>query len=115
MAVAYGPPRISDVAGIDTPGHEFMRAVFRLEEGEIGTAVNRPRTVVYVVQVTDSKLLPEVIWDLFKSESYMNYFRASDHDQYLAEKAWLEGIKSEVGFEWDPKWKSESARRQTES
>jgi hypothetical protein len=34
----------------------------------------------------------------------LNYFRAADHDRYLAEKAWLDGIKSKVGFRWDPEY-----------
>lgn len=114
MWMAYGPPRISEVEGIDAPGHDFMRAVSLLKKGEIGTAMNHPRTLIYVVQLTDTKRLPEVLWDLFKSERYGSYYRASDHDQYLAEKAWLEGIKSEAGFAWDPKWKSESTRREAE-
>ena len=91
-----------------------MRDVFRLKKGEIGTAVNQPQAVAYVVQVTDSNPLPETLWQIFKNENYGTYYRASDHDQYLAEKAWLEGIKSEVDFEWEPEWRVESARREVQ-
>ena len=112
MAAIYGPPRISEVKGVDAPGHDFMRAVFALEKGEIGTAINAPQTVAYVVQVIESNPLPESLWASFKYESYGNYYRAADHDQYSTEKAWLDAIKLEAGFEWDPEWKRESTRRE---
>lgn len=101
---AQGPPRISEVKGVDVPGNEFMRAVFNLAKGEVGTAINHPHSVVYVVRVTDSNPLPDVLWRMFLSENYFSYFRAASHDHYLAHKAWLDGIKSAAGFEWDPEW-----------
>ena len=109
--MAYGPPSISGVRGVDTPGNDFMRAVFDLDKGEVGTAMNHPQTVAYVVRVTDSNPLPDVLWSQFLSESYFSYFRAAWPDQSRAETAWLDGIKSEVGFAWDPDWQRESPRR----
>jgi hypothetical protein len=32
----------------------------------------------------------------------------------MTEKAWLDAIKSEVGFQWDPEWKAESSRREAQ-
>jgi len=106
---AQGPPRISEVKGVDMPGNDFMRAVFRLKKGEVGTAINHPHSAVYVVRVTDSNPLPDVLWRMFLSENYFSYFRAASHDHYLAHKAWLDGIKSAAGFEWDPEWVRQSS------
>lgn len=109
--MAQGPPSLGDVQGVETPGNDFMRAVFDLKKGEIGTAVNQPQTVVYVFQVTDSNPLPGVLWDTFVNETYWNYFRAADHDRSVAEQAWLEGIRSETGFRWDPGYRRQAAQR----
>jgi hypothetical protein len=46
-----GAPMLNSVEGVQFSGHEFMRAVFALKPGHIGTAANAPQTVVYVVRV----------------------------------------------------------------
>jgi len=106
------PPWISEVKGVDTPGNDFMQDVFSLKKGQVGTAVNDPKTVVYVVRVADSNPLPETLWATFRRESYFKYYRAGDYDRYLMEQAWLDGIKSAVGFAWDPEWNRQSPRSQ---
>jgi hypothetical protein len=47
-------PRVSEVDGVEEPGNEFMRDVFRLRDREVGVAFNAPKTVAYVVQVFDA-------------------------------------------------------------
>lgn len=101
---AQGPPSLSEIKGVDMPGNDLMRVVFGLKQGEIGTAVNQPQTAAYVVRVTDSNPLPDVLWRMFLSENYVGYFRVASHDLYEAEEAWIDGIKSEAGFAWDPEW-----------
>jgi len=112
--MAQGPPSLGEVEGVEAPGNEFMRAVFDLKKGQIGTAMNQPQTVVYVFQVIDSNPLPGVLWSTFVSETYWNYFRAADHDRSLAEEAWLDGIRSEVGFRWDPEYRRRAAQRRAD-
>ncbi|MFH1920658.1 MAG: hypothetical protein ABIP48_12315 [Planctomycetota bacterium] len=110
--MAYAPPSVSAVEGVDTPGDDFMRAVFTLKKKEVGAAMNQPQTVAYVVRLTDSNPLDKVLWTEFTAPgSYYSYFRAAWHDQSSAEKAWLDGIKKEVGFAWDPAWQRETAQR----
>ncbi len=111
--MAQVPPAISgEVKGVDMPGNEFMRAVFGLKKGEIGTATNDPKTVAYVVRVVDSNPLPDVLWRMFLAENYFSYFRAAWPEHASAENAWLDAIKKEVGFQWDPDWQRESWRGQ---
>lgn len=45
-----GVPRISPVVGVESPGDDFMKAVFALKEGEVGVAVNEPQSIVYAVR-----------------------------------------------------------------
>ena len=46
-----GPPGLSFVENVEGVGEEFMKAVFALDVGEAGAAVNRPETIVYVVRI----------------------------------------------------------------
>ncbi|NQT13911.1 MAG: hypothetical protein HQ582_14250 [Planctomycetes bacterium] len=107
---AQGPPSLSKIQGVDMAGDELMREVFGLKEGEIGTAVNQPQTSAYVVRLTDSNPLPDVLWRMFLSESYFGYFRVASQDLSTAEEAWIDGIKSDVGFAWDPEWERQPGR-----
>ena len=104
---AQGPPSLSEIQGVDMAGDELMRVVFGLKEGEIGTAVNQPQTSAYVVRLTDSNPLPDVLWRMFLSESYFGYFRVASQDLSTAEEAWIDGIKLDVGFAWDPEWEQQ--------
>ena len=106
---ARRPPSLGEVEGVDMAGNDFMEAVFRLKKGKVGTAVNQPKTIFYVAQVSDSNPLPEVLWRMFLSESYFGYLGAAADDQSSARAGWLEGVKSEVGFEWAPGWPREAS------
>jgi hypothetical protein len=48
---SMGEPGLSFVDGVESPGEEFMRSVFALHTGEVGTALNQPQTIVYVVRI----------------------------------------------------------------
>jgi hypothetical protein len=43
--------RLSQVDRLEDPGPDFMAAVFELEQSEIGTAMNHPQTLCYVIQL----------------------------------------------------------------
>jgi len=109
------PPRISEIkartenpgAGeepqrdaVVMPGNDFMREVFSLEVGEIGVAMNQPETVAYVVRVTEVNPLPEVLWRIFRTAAYDEYFRVATDDMAKVREAWLSGMESAVGFQW---------------
>jgi hypothetical protein len=51
MPMSTGAPMLNSVEGVEFPSHDFMRAVFALQPGEIGTAANAPQTVVYIVRI----------------------------------------------------------------
>ena len=123
---AQTPPRISPIkiktleneAGeqqereaVVMPGDEFMRMVFSLKQGQIGLAMNQPKTAVYVVRVKEINPLPEVLLRRFLAEDYIGYFRVAYYDQIESERAWLDEIKSEVGFKWERPAQQVLARR----
>ena len=120
---AQGPPRLSDIQVTDAAGNEsnidnlndeFMRAVFDLQVGQVGIAVNTPKTVVYVVRVAESNPSRDLLWMQFVSEDYRFYYLAGSRDHGLAYEAWMDSIRAEAGFQWDPDWERESASRRRE-
>jgi hypothetical protein len=47
------PYRLSQPDGIDAPGPEFMTEVFKLNDGEVGAALNNDHTIAYVIRVVE--------------------------------------------------------------
>ena len=92
--------QISPVAGVELPGQDFMRAVFRLKPGEVGAAMNAPgnhrlRRSLERVRAALRELLNE-----FASDSTDRYASTMNDDQRLVFRDWLKEIKNSAGFEW---------------
>ena len=68
MEAPNGPPKLSEVEGIDGPGHEFMDKVFSLKPGEVGVALNHPRTYVYVIKIRGQETSPRVLQETFVAD-----------------------------------------------
>ena len=57
--------RLSEVAGVDGAGSNFMQAVFHLKTGEVGVAMNHAQTVAYVVRVDSHRITQRQLQDNF--------------------------------------------------
>jgi len=111
------PPRISEVKGVDRPGHEFMRTVFSLSPGQIAVAMNHPQTAAYVIRLLESNPSPEVLWEQMLKQPFIFYVGAARQDQAEMYQQWLEEIKADFSFRWDPEWQRrmwERPRRYTD-
>lgn len=92
--------RLSTASGIEVPGEEFMATVFSLEPGQVGTAMNHPQTVAYVVRLVEFLPPADVLWnDFIKSGVEFSRLVARREIQE-SQLAWLEEIKAQAGFEW---------------
>lgn len=105
VATEKGEKGDQQVELVSMPGNDFMRTVFGLEKGQIGVAMNQPKTMVYVVRMVD--LTPAVL-QAFETEDYRRYARVAEQDMGAIGQAWMSSLKAEVGFEW----KREPARDQ---
>jgi len=108
---AQTPPQISKITAagkkdekagkeieiVDMPGNDFMRQVFNLEKGQVGVALNQPKTVAYVVRVID---VTPAVWQAFLTEDFSRYVRVAEQDQRAIAQAWRDGLKKAVNFEW---------------
>jgi hypothetical protein len=107
---------------VDTPGEEFMRAVFQPETedggvrdikvGDVGVAMNQPRTTVYVYRVTE--LSPsgpprseegDVYQDLrdsfLKEKNFARYRYVGFGEEAEAYRSWQEQLRASVDFKWE--------------
>lgn len=107
LTFGYLPPplntmeaRLSSVSGIEAPGEEFMAAVFSLEPGGVGAALNHPQTVAYVVRVVEFLPAWDVLWNDFIKGGLEFSSLVARREIQQSRLAWLEEIKAQAGFEW---------------
>lgn len=114
--IAGRPPEISPVTmrvkdpasglieerdAIQSPGNEFMRAVFRLEEGQAGAAWNQPQRIVYVVRLLETQPPLEELRERFVDQDERTYALAGAWDQQELFRNWVENLREEVGLKWN--------------
>ena len=105
---AEPPPRPSEVAFIDRPGEEFFQTAFALDEGEITTVSNAPKTIWHVVRVVSREEAPrdQFLRERFFGQVIFGMPLPSAYD-YLAGQArqeimqkWLAELQESAGLEW---------------
>ena len=95
------PPRISPVDGVEMPGEEFMRTVFGLEKGGVGTAMNAPQTCAYVIRlISFDPASEELLWERFAAASWETYRSAAAIEDAQFRRLWTERIREEAGLKW---------------
>lgn len=86
--------------GIPAPGDQFMSAVFNLEPGQIGTALDQPKNAAYVIRVLEFNPGAEALRQQFLAASDpFSYQGVAQYERRQAYEKWLEDLKAEVGFE----------------
>ena len=50
-----GMPQPASIPGIEFPGPDLLKTIFRLQKDEVGVALDGPKSTVYVVRVLDQK------------------------------------------------------------
>jgi hypothetical protein len=94
------PPALSEIDGVQDIGNDFMRAVFDLEVGEIGVAVNNPQTVVYVVSVTSMAPSRNQLRETFVSDPAMASADAGDLERQELIADWRKKLYEDAGVKW---------------
>ena len=98
---AQPPLRLSQVRGLNMPGPDFMRTVFSMEPGEVGVAMNQPKTVAYVVRVDKYAPTPAVLWELFLVDDFGKYADVAAADRQEVRSAWMDKIRASAGLKWE--------------
>jgi hypothetical protein len=111
-AVAMGSggfPSLSQVTGTvndqptDIPGagSEFMKSVFALDVNEVGTAVNQPETVVFVVRVLDQAMSDDERRELFFAGGLnQDVANVLQIEQSEVIQEWYDDLEKEMQVAW---------------
>jgi hypothetical protein len=102
-----GQPKLTEVSGVDQAGNDFMKAVFALQPGETGVAVNEPQTVYYVAQVESQEppvddLRQEFLTKMASDTAWVPYAAVGAEENSGVGPAWLKQVKNEYGFQLAP-------------
>ena len=97
-----GTPALSDVVGVENAGQDFMKVVFSLKPGEVGVAMNMPRSKVYVFRLVSDSPPVDLLKQLFLTSG------DSPEVQYIAYiesisllREWYSNLESELGVSWN--------------
>ena len=95
-------PVVSQPAGVQLVGNEFMEAVFGLEPGGTTTAFNEPKTICYCIRLVayepDEAVLQERFADVSTDPRRLAML-AEDQTRAVRDR-WMAGIEKRYGVEW---------------
>jgi hypothetical protein len=94
------PPRLSNVHGVESPGEEFMAAVFNATPNQISVALNEPKTVAYVIQVNGFEPPLSDLRQEFLLEDFRKYARLAMNDEQEQYVQWLRWLDRQAGVTW---------------
>lgn len=96
-----GAPYLSSVTGVEMPGAEFMEAVYALRPNQVGVAINRPKTVVYVVRLVSDSPPEEQRRQQFLDTgiTYETFYMGAMDRQQILEQ-WYLDLDKEMGLQW---------------
>ncbi|HEX7379709.1 MAG TPA: hypothetical protein VF278_21475 [Pirellulales bacterium] len=97
------PLQTSEVEGVDSAGPDFMREVFGLAVGSCGEAMNQPKTVAYVVRLTNLNPSSERLRTSFLADPFQLYNEVAREDFFELQRAWMKGIETEAKLTWKEK------------
>ena len=96
-------PRLTKLPDLDNAGPEFMDLVANLQKGQVGAAMNHPRTVAYVVQVTAEISDPVVLRSEFAARTatnYQSFATVGMPEKQDAYQTWIEHLEREADLHW---------------
>ena len=102
-SASFGSPvTLSQPAGLEMPGEEFMRAVFALEPGGTAVAFNAPQTVCYAIRLVSFAPSDEELRKRFvdPTADRRRLAAVAERDQSRAFEAWLADVEQRAGLEW---------------
>jgi hypothetical protein len=95
-------PGLSNVEGVVGVSEDFMRSVFALPVGGVGTAENQPQSFVYVVRVTSTAPGEEELRRQFlQSGNSYEIQQIAGVEGQRAVREWFEGLEKSLGVKWE--------------
>jgi hypothetical protein len=95
-------PVLSQPAGVQMAGEDFMEAVFGLEPGERAVAFNEPQTICYAIRLAGFEPVEETLRERFvdaSTDPRRLSMMAEDETREVRSR-WLEEIEKRYAVEW---------------
>ncbi|MCA9152105.1 MAG: hypothetical protein KDA92_22535, partial [Planctomycetales bacterium] len=95
------PPQISQIPGIRYAGDSFMKSLFRLEQGEVGVAVDQPESTAYLLFVvsvdSDVKQLRE---QFYRAGPNTDTLALAMQENQTRLVDWYQSLEKSLGVKW---------------
>ncbi len=99
-----GPPTLSDLSPLASPGSALRDAYFDLKDGAVAVAPNQPETIYYVL--AQPNRLPASFDSLYAPNGdYFRYRSEAMNDAYKTrDEEWMNQLRAEAGLkpDWSP-------------
>ena len=100
-AASFGVPALSHVDGVESTGTEFMEAVFAMQPGEVGVAINQPQTIVYLVRIISETPSEDLLRQRFLQSGITSEIAyLSDVENFELRRKWYADLETEMGVVW---------------
>jgi hypothetical protein len=96
------PSQYPQIPGVANPGEEFMETTFGLQAGEVGVALNHPKSIAYVIDVVKFEPSNAVLEQEFmvKVREYERYRDAGRVKAAEAQNDWMDSMLAEYDVQW---------------
>ncbi len=104
-AMPYGfgaAPELSSVEGVYGVDDGFMEDVFALHVGEVGVAVNHPKTVVYLTRITSETPPEDQRRVMFTFSAFNpNTQQLASRGRFATFRKWYQEVEKNYGVKWN--------------
>lgn len=95
------PTRVSRVDGVEDAGAEFMQEVFGLDVDEVGTAMNNPGTICYVIRLSSISPPRAQLYDSFMVDNFQTYQPFSQADGLKSGQEAYRALLADANLQWE--------------
>ena len=93
--------RLTSIPGVELAGNDFMRSVFALKVGEVGSAVNADESIVYLFRLASEEQPDPVRMERFYNTGTTSEIRQlANFELGDIGRRWYKQVGDEVGIDW---------------
>lgn len=94
------PIGLSTVEGLPDVGDEFMKVVYELQVGQVGVAMDIPKSTVYLIRLENTAPDLNILHTLFLMTDYSNYVSAGIDQAQQRQNNWLQELNTQAEVQW---------------
>lgn len=94
------PTELSEVDNVEDAGPEFMEAVFSLNDNDVTTAFNNPKTVCYVIRAVTVSPPRAQLYQTFLVDPFPMYMQYGTADAERLARGSVQSLLAQSGLKW---------------